>query len=163
MKIENSDDLVAADVTAETHRHPFSRTTCACKDCVQCCYDQPGALMPGDLGRIAAFLKQPVEAILRFFWASPGALAMNRFTGRLFRIGTITPRREGGKCVFLDDQNRCRIHPVAPGGCAFFDTHMNGKEAQQRSSWLAMEQQNEEYQQLRTTLPTAKSYRPRGF
>lgn len=44
-------------------------------------------------------------------------------------IGSITPRSQGGRCVFLDEQDRCRIHAVAPFGCAYYDTHMDVAEA----------------------------------
>jgi Fe-S-cluster containining protein len=88
---------------------PFERTTCACAGCVACCKRQPGYLIPGDAERIAAFLNEPIE---KFLWASPGALVKQGV--RAFRIGTITPRLVKGKCVFLTEDDKCRIHPVAP-------------------------------------------------
>lgn len=59
---------------------------------------------------------------------------MDTRTGRTFRIRTITPaRRPGGACVFLDERGLCTVHDIAPAGCAFFDSHMDAGEAQQRS------------------------------
>ncbi|MDO8795380.1 MAG: YkgJ family cysteine cluster protein [Vicinamibacterales bacterium] len=137
---------------------PFARTTCACAECVDCCRQQPGSLIPGDAERIAAFLGEPVEPYL---WASPGAVVMNTVTREVHRIGTITPRRVNGKCVFLDDQDRCRIHSVAPAGCSHFDTHLSRDEGIARGYWVVKAQQDLEYQRVRSTLPPATSYKPR--
>lgn len=145
---------------------PFARTSCACAVCVRCCHDQPGSLVPGDLERIAQYLGKPVRAVLSKFWASPGALVGDSRTGRTFRIGTITPKRtagESGRCVFLDAEDRCTIHPVAPAGCALFDTHMSGEEGHRRGSWMVMQQSEPAYQSIRRTLDPATSYKPKGY
>src|SRR5262245_58062180 len=115
---------------------PFERTTCACADCVSCCRDQPGSLAAGDLGRIAAFLKQSIRVTSVKFWAGRGALVANSLTGQRARIGTITPKLVRGRCVFLGADDRCTIHEVAPAGCALFDTHMSAETARPRSLWL---------------------------
>lgn len=141
----------------------FVRTTCACSECVACCKRQPGPLAPGEFERIAEFLGEDRETAKRHFCASPGALVMDTSTGRQFRIGTITPRMERKRCVFLDEQDRCRIHAVAPFGCAMFDTHMSAAEGRRRGSWLAAEQQDDGYQALRRELPFATSYKPTGY
>jgi Fe-S-cluster containining protein len=141
---------------------PFERTTCDCKQCIQCCKDQPGPLMPGDFERIAAHLGETPEQARVHFWASPGALMANIATGVQYRIGSITPRRVNGRCVFLDTENRCSIHSVAPFGCAYFDTHMNGAEGYRRGMWLwQLIQISTAYKALRDLLPFATSYKPR--
>jgi Fe-S-cluster containining protein len=141
---------------------PFARTTCACPTCVQCCRDQPGPLRPGDFERIAAHLGETPAQAAAHFWASPGAVAMDTRTGRQFRIGTITPQRVGGRCVFLDAQDRCGIHAVAPFGCAYHDTHQSTAEGQRRSAWaMRLVHGDRAYQALRQSLPPATSYRPR--
>lgn len=141
----------------------FTRTTCACAACVQCCKDQPGPLAPGDLERIAAHLGETPEQAKAHFWASPGAVVLDLRTGRQARIGSITPRRENGRCVFLDAHDRCRVHAVAPAGCAYFDTHMSAVEGQRRGAVIVTLQQAPDYQALRSTLPLATSWRPRGY
>lgn len=71
-------------------------------------------------------------------------------TGETVRVGTITPRRKAdGSCVFLDGDDRCTIHAVAPAGCAMFDTHMGLVEAQRRGLALVVSQCGDEYQALR--------------
>jgi Fe-S-cluster containining protein len=142
---------------------PFDRTTCACPTCASCCHDQPGSCAPGDVERIAAHLHLPLRVALLRFWASPGALIANSATGVTARVGTITPRMQRGRCVFLDEQDRCTIHPVAPFGCAYFDTHMGAAEGQQRSLHLIRLQLTADYQSLRRTLPAATSHRPRSY
>jgi Fe-S-cluster containining protein len=134
---------------------PFPRTTCACADCIECCTRQPGPLAPGDLERIAAHLGQPVRVAALKFWASPGALVMHSQTRQTFRIGSITPRHVDGRCVFLDADDRCTIHAVAPMGCSHFDTHQDLAEGTRRSMWLARQQLDPAYQSLRRTLADA--------
>jgi Fe-S-cluster containining protein len=88
---------------------------------------------------------------------------MNTTTGQTFRIGTITPRMRAGRCVFLDGEDRCTIHAVAPAGCALFDTHMSAEAGQPRSLWLMRSQQDASYQSLRRTPPVATSHKPRSY
>jgi len=141
----------------------MERTTCSCNECVDCCKRQPAALVAGDMERIAAFLGKSLEDAKAYFWASPGAVAMNRATGRVWRIGTITPRwdRRRKRCVFLTDEDRCSIHEVAPFGCAYFDTHMDHDEGHTRALMALDSQQTDEYQELRRSLPLADHYKPR--
>lgn len=141
----------------------FPRTTCACAACVECCRWQPGPLAPGELARIAEFLGETVEAARVHFWASPGAVVMNQLTGVARTIGTITPRMEGGRCVFLGTDDRCRIHPVAPFGCAAFDTHQHRDEWHHRSVALHVAIDTDDgYRQDRAALPPARSWHPKG-
>jgi Fe-S-cluster containining protein len=142
---------------------PFARTVCACRDCIKCCYRQPGPLVPGDYEAIQAHLGKSTEEMAKLFWASPGALIKSSQTGAIRRVGTITPQRRKGKCVFLDENERCRIHSVAPFGCAYFDTHMNVTKAHRRGIWMANSQTNEAYQELRKSLPYANSYKPSDY
>jgi hypothetical protein len=101
----------------------FERTTCACNVCVLNCRVMPGYLIPADLERI---IPPYVDS---FLWAqenllaSPGALVMNSQTGRTFRIGTLVPaiKADGGGCINLTKDGRCKIHQIAPFGCSFFD------------------------------------------
>ena len=142
---------------------PFARTTCACPDCVQCCKTQPGPLIPGDLERIATFLNLPLEEAKIFFWASDGAMVQDQATGRIRRVRTITPKYAHGKCVFLDANDRCRIHPVAPAGCAYFDTHMDAVEGMRRGLTIVHLQDTIDYQVQRGTLDLATHHKPRRY
>jgi Fe-S-cluster containining protein len=141
---------------------PFSRTTCACDDCLACCKRQPGYLVLEDIGRIGEYLGEAAEGYLV---ASPGAL-LGRVTPdgvETFRVGSIVPRTVDaeGRCVFLDDEGRCVIHAVAPFGCAAFDTHQHEGEYEERANWGIRQMMDPEYQKRRATLPPATTYRPR--
>lgn len=140
----------------------MTRTTCACKECVDCCKRQPGSLAPGDLERIAAARGETLDEAKKNFWASPGAVVKNSETGRTFRVGSITPRfdRRRGRCVFLTDDDRCSIHAVAPFGCAFFSPHMDFDQGHGRSAIMVRQMMKPEYQQLRDSLPLADHYKP---
>jgi Fe-S-cluster containining protein len=139
---------------------PFARTKCACAECVACCKRQPGPLAPGDFERIADHLGESPAEAERHFCASPGAI-IRTLDGRIARVGTITPRFEDGRCVFLGPDDRCTIHAVAPFGCSHFDVHMTADEANPRSLWAVRQQMTKEYQQLRDRLEPATHYNPR--
>ena len=93
-------------------------------------------MIPADLDRILQHLA-PGEDLLAWarqhLLASPGAKVLQG--SRVFRIPTLVPaRRPDGACIFLTAEDRCAVHAVAPFGCAFFDSHMPGAEADRRSS-----------------------------
>lgn len=141
--------------------HNFERTSCACDQCKACCKRQPGPLAPRDFDRIAEHLGESREEAKKHFWSSPGCLMKNLWTGETTRVGTITPRYVRGRCVFLNEQDRCSIHAVAPFGCSHFDTHMGARDAMDRSVWLAQEQAADaDYKQLRDELPYATHHKP---
>ena len=113
-------------------RDQFERTVCACPECSRHCTTCPGMLIPGDLERMAEHLGiVPYGYLGAALLASPGALVAK--DGHLFRIQTIVPAMRAGKCVFLE-RGRCKVHPVAPFGCAYFDSHMGAAEADRRSA-----------------------------
>lgn len=113
---------------------PFRRTVCACGQDQDNCA-RPGYLIPGDLERIAGDLGSTVKDILYLFRPGKGAVVMDARTRSAFRIPTIVPRTTDTGCVFRDVTGGCRIHAVAPFGCAYFDVHMPRAEADQRSLW----------------------------
>lgn len=109
----------------------------------------PGALIAGDLERIAEYTSNSVDNptwVMNHFCASDGAVVETQVTvdgevRRLqFNVPSLTPvQRADGSCVFLGDDNRCTIHPVSPYGCAYHDIHMLAAEALPRSRY-AIEQ-----------------------
>jgi Fe-S-cluster containining protein len=142
-------------------RTEFERTTCACDECRSCCKRQPGPLGPGDFDRIRDHLQITTRIALTFFWSSPGAVVQNKQTHETRMIGTVTPRMRGGRCVFLNEDERCSIHSVAPFGCAFFDMHQSADESNPRSlALLNSIVRDTQYQILRDILPPAESWRP---
>jgi Fe-S-cluster containining protein len=143
--------------------HDFNRTVCACAECTRCCKKQPGPLIPGDYERIQKHLGVSDAEMEKLFCASPGALVQDSF-GVTRRIGSIVPQtRKQGRCVFLDENDRCKIHEVAPFGCAYFDTHMSRDTAHRRSLYAVRLQETKQYQELRAKLPYARVYNPRGY
>jgi Fe-S-cluster containining protein len=135
-----------------------NRTVCACPDCIEPCKRQPGYLIREDISAIAEYLKQQGrittdEEVKQFLWASPGPLVGQASTGVMFHVPSITPKMARGRCVFLDDNDRCTIHPVSPAGCKFFDLHMSEAEGSRRSNYFIRQfGWDQEYQQFRDTL-----------
>jgi len=121
-------------------RDQFPRTVCACETCRSPCHYLPGMLAPGDIERIAAHLSKSAAAVESLLRASPGALVSGSENDRMpaLRIPCIVPKSmEGGmRCVFLDSEGRCIVHPVAPFGCSHFDSHMDDAESERRGRAL---------------------------
>jgi Fe-S-cluster containining protein len=138
----------------------FERSVCACGPCTAFCFTKPGYLIPSDLFRIADYLGnggriEKTQDVLTFLRASKGAVVGDSRTGQRFRIGTITPRLENGRCVFLTDDDRCSIHEVSPFGCAQFSSHDDHRAADVRSMWgLRQIMQTPAYEQARQTMIT---------
>ena len=131
-------------------RDQFDRTVCGCDDCRRLCYTCPGYLIPGDVARIAAHLGEPIIPT-EYFRASPGALLARQTPDgvELFRVPTIVPATVNARCVFLQPDGLCAIHPVAPYGCAYTDWHMPKAEGNRRSlTGLRAIVADREYQQL---------------
>lgn len=124
------------DRTIVSPRDLFDRTVCDCPECSKHCRTMPGNLIPGDIERIAQHTRSAVRTIQAALLASPGALVGKRIGDTIVmgRIPTIVPALSLGRCVFLLPDGNCRIHAVAPYGCAYFDAHMRGEEADERSA-----------------------------
>jgi len=85
----------------------------------------PGSLAPGDIERIANFCGVECDShfLESHFAASDGPIVRIKDKDGLkdTHIPTIVPQqKEDGSCVFLDENNKCSIHPVAPFGCRNF-------------------------------------------
>ena len=82
-----------------------------CQGCGACCRIKNGIVRVGDdeIRRIAAFLgMSEQEFIDRETEIAPD------------RRGLILKSRADESCVYLTDDNRCRIHPVKPDKCRTF-------------------------------------------
>jgi uncharacterized protein len=80
----------------------------SCRMCGRCCYGQGGiTLEPGELERIAAFLGMDTREF-RESCCEP-------------RYGGLSIRSDDeGKCLFFEEGEGCRIHPVKPGRCSLW-------------------------------------------
>ena len=101
----------------------YERSYCGCDMCKAACHNMPGMLAPGDLQQIAVECdKEPTDLswVNTHFCASAGAAVL--IDGNPARIPTIVPaQKPNGHCVFLNDEDRCEIHRVAPFGCRCFN------------------------------------------
>lgn len=114
----------------------YSRTKCGCAQCTTLCRYMPGVLIPDDIHRIANHLGAPIDIIgwaKEHFYASGGWKIV--VDGTIVRVPSLVPaKKSDGSCIFLTNDGKCSIHEVAPYGCAFFDTHMDGDEGDKRST-----------------------------
>ena len=82
-----------------------------CQRCGACCRIKNGIVRVSDaeISRIAAFLGMDENA----FIADETELAPDR-------VGLILKSRPDGACIYLTDDNLCRINPVKPDKCRIF-------------------------------------------
>jgi Fe-S-cluster containining protein len=149
--------------SASVVRPPFKRTVCACPACVKFCQTKPGALIPSDIAPIGRRLVElgliSREAdVGRFLRATRPSTVYDTDLRKQVQIKKIGPARDRrGRCVFLDETDRCQVHGVSPFGCAFFDAHQDRAETERRQLWsLRVIRASKEYQALRETLPLAE-------
>ncbi len=109
----------------------LARTVCGCPEDVAHCRKVPGQLIGSDIDALQEVLGD--ADLLDHLQASRGARVEEG--DRSWRIPTIRPRMRGGRCVFLQEDDRCRVHSVAPFGCAYFDAHMDGDMSDARAWW----------------------------
>ena len=119
--------------------HPFERSKCDCDQCKAACRHMPGTLAPGDFEQIAAHLgEEPnAEFAAKYFQASDGPLVAQH--GKQFRIPTVVPALTPTGCVFLDAEGHCRIHAVAPFGCAVYRMCVNEPHDNDKSHFVLTE------------------------
>jgi len=124
--------------------------------CTSFCKTYPGFLIPSDVGPVLEAAQAKPEEVLV---ASEGSLVIYR--GEMQRLGTILPaHKPDGSCVFLDENDRCKIHAAAPYGCAYTDFHMSDLEGRSVSAaglQTLMEPSPElqEYRKIREQLQSA--------
>jgi len=124
-------ELVALVRAAVPDGVRLERTECACPEDVAYCRGTPGQLIGSDVDALRSLLGE--EDLLDLLQASRGARVEQG--GRTWRVPTIRPRMRDGRCVFLEDDDRCRVHAAAPFGCACFDAHMDPSESDARAWW----------------------------
>lgn len=111
-------------------------TECGCGDCVDACKHRPGWFLPGEVDKAAGFLGlSPEEFFKRYlgvdYWVDDGEVRQTdifapRHVGR--PGGQRYPFYPAGRCVFLDENERCKIHLVKPAECAHYIHTMDEKE-----------------------------------
>jgi len=124
-------ELVALVREAVPDGLALQRTECACPEDVAYCRKNLGHLIGSDIAALEEF--PGADQLMAVLQASKGARV--ELGDRAWRIPTIRPRLEDGRCVFLGEDDRCRIHAVAPFGCAYFDAHMDQGESDARAWW----------------------------
>jgi len=114
--------------------HSQKMENCICPGCVSACRNDPGRLVPDDvrkLSRLLGISERDLENdyLVRVSVASGGhtlhALAPAKRKGRRFVAapGTAAPdyyAKEDGRCIFLDDNDRCSVHEAKPFECGAY-------------------------------------------
>ena len=86
-----------------------------CDQCGECCRDRIDILLsPFDLCRMAKAIDEPLPEVLANY--------CNFYVGDTSKMPLVSlkMREDNGKCPFLQDDNRCRIHLSKPSVCALF-------------------------------------------
>ena len=112
----------------------YEMENCSCDECVSACMNDPGRLVPGDILKITHFLNITEDELKKEYLVivnvtSKGqlahALAPAKKSGRRFiaEPGSVAPdyyAKEKGRCIFLDENDRCSVHEVKPFECGAY-------------------------------------------
>jgi len=102
-----------------------NKESCTCNHCVRACKYKPGWFKPGEIEKVAEFMKLSVKELFDQYLTVDWYVDAHADTGDIFliapatihnRAGGMMPYDPTGTCVFLKD-NRCSIHPVKPFEC----------------------------------------------
>jgi len=110
----------------------MNKTECSCDRCIKACANgNPGWFLPGEAEKAAELLGINFDEFKRQylvidFWCTPDgdcevlapAKVNTQYLGRMVSWGYAF---EKGRCVFLNEQNLCRIHKAKPFECAVMD------------------------------------------
>jgi Fe-S-cluster containining protein len=107
---------------------------CSCNECISACLNDPGRLIPDDMHKLSLLLKISEldlenDYLVRVLVTSNGhttkALAPAKKKGQRFIAapGTTAPdyyAEEKGRCIFLDDKERCSVNEAKPFECGAY-------------------------------------------
>jgi Fe-S-cluster containining protein len=107
---------------------------CSCRQCISACFRDPGRLVPGDLPKLSRLLQMSEgelakSCLVKVPVASNGrvalALAPAKRKGRRFvtppgAVASDSYAEEAGRCLFLDEEDRCAVHAAKPFECAAY-------------------------------------------
>lgn len=102
-----------------------------CSKCGNCCSYSSGALFDADIPRIAEFLKITKKALKEEYLEEVEKFNTLRLRPKLIR----QKDRPHGRCVFLEDNNHCRIHEVKPTECRIGNC---GQDGEKLSIWFRL-------------------------
>lgn len=114
---------------------------CSCIHCREACMHKPGWFLPGQISKLANFLKMSNKEIFNKF------LGVDWYVGdsSIFVLapaitdmsaGTEYPAKPFGRCVFFKD-NKCSIYPVRPYECIAYIHDDSAEAIRQRHSKIA--------------------------
>ena len=102
----------------ELMKHPIGKDQefhFHCDQCGECCKNRVDILLsPFDLCRMAKALNKPLPDVLQEYG--------NLYLGNTSKMPLVSlkMREDNGKCPFLMDDNRCKIHSNKPTVCALY-------------------------------------------
>ena len=102
----------------ELMKHPIGKDQefhFHCDQCGECCKNRVDILLsPFDLCRMAKALNKPLPEVLQEYG--------NLYLGNTSKMPLVSlkMREDNGKCPFLMDDNRCKIHSNKPTVCALY-------------------------------------------
>lgn len=102
----------------------------SCKKCGHCCSHGSGALADDDLKKIAKFLKTTEKELKKTCLDE-----VERFNTKRLRPIIIKKGKPYGRCIFLDENEGCKINSVKPLECKVGNCSEHGE---QLSLWFML-------------------------
>jgi hypothetical protein len=126
-----------------------SRISCDCSTCKGACQSKPGWFKPDEAEKVAEYLGITIRELFNDY------LAVDWFQGKGDEIFVLSPATNNcetgsmfsfnpkGRCIFFEN-DKCKIHPVAPFECKEYFHEQSYKECVDRhkevaNSWIDKE------------------------
>ena len=97
---------------------------CTCEDCVDACKAAPGWFAPGEAEKAAELLGMPFEDfkneyLIVEYWVGGARVWSPRkdYQPKGGQDALWADAFKKGRCVFLDENDRCKIHAAKPYAC----------------------------------------------
>lgn len=106
-----------------------TQESCSCDQCVTSCFHKPGWFLPGEAELAAELLDMDLQEFFNEYlgvdwmglshdWDEDTFILAP--SHRNMKAGNMYPAQPEGQCIFLTDDNRCRIHEAKPFQCFSF-------------------------------------------
>ena len=125
-------NIASLSITKHTPETRIAELGKECTGCGHCCKVDSGILFEEDVTRIADYMKIPRDDFIKEFLEEH-----ERFHTKCWKLKQI--REDGkpfGRCVLLDEDNKCSVHEAKPRYCKLLSTA--SKHGQQLAVWFAL-------------------------
>ena len=125
-------DIMSLSITKHTPEERIVEIGKECTGCGHCCKVDSGILFEEDVTRIADHLHMPRDDFIKTYLDDH-----ERFNTKCWKLKQLREdNKPYGRCILLDQDNKCSVHEAKPKYCKLQSTV--SRHGQQLSVWFAL-------------------------